>query len=251
MTRLEPGVRTAAPDPRGQRLAGLLAALGMCVPVLWAPGSATAATPECAAWPGEISPLPSTQSRDPFLARWARMRAEELTAVAGAVAAADPAAAHRLWRHALCLTPDSAATQRQLAQLAPRADNLAVPIVVREKPALEQRPRVDFAQADESMGNVSSALAEARFRDALDAVARTRTLLDALSATPEVLERRARLEVMAGTAELALGQEADAVLSLRRALEAAPDLALDDRTPPKVRRLFLSVRDSTNEANSR
>src|SRR5688500_9481849 len=84
-------------------------------------GAALAADDEsCAPWAGEISPLPTVQSRDAFLARWARLRADELAALASAVAGTDPSAAHRLWRHSLCLAPENPKAQQELAQLAPR-----------------------------------------------------------------------------------------------------------------------------------
>lgn len=66
----------------------------------------------CAAWPGEISPLPSVDAADGFAARWAELRVAELTALASRIAATDPSASYRMWQHARCLAPQDATVQR-------------------------------------------------------------------------------------------------------------------------------------------
>jgi hypothetical protein len=213
------------------------------------PGSARAASEECTAWPGEISPLPSTDTRDAFAARWARLRASELVKLANALAESQPAAAYRLWTHASCLAPRDTAIQERLSQFMPTLASLPAPIVVRSKPAEERRPRIDLGPVDREMDAVVAAISEARFRDALTAAETARSALARLSSTSEVLERRARLEVMTGTAQLALGMDKEASTSLERALEADPDLTLDEQTPPKVRRLLASVREAQREAS--
>jgi hypothetical protein len=224
--------------------AGLAALLTVC-----AVSPVRAASEDCAAWPGEISPLPSTDSRDAFAARWARLRAAELVKLANALADSQPAAAYRLWNHAGCLAPRDMAIQERLSQFMPALASLPAPIVVRSKPAEDRRPRIDLGPIDRDMDAVIAAISEARFRDALTAAEPAREALGKLSATTEVLERRARLEVMTGTAQLALGMEAEASSSLERALEADPDLTLDEQTPPKVRRLLASVREAQREAS--
>jgi hypothetical protein len=204
----------------------------------------------CAAWPGEMSPLPSVDDRDAFAARWAELRFAELSTVAESIAAMDPSAAHRLWQHARCLAPRDANIETRLAALVPRKEVVLAPVVARARPVPRPpaRPKPeraqDLASVDARIDSASAALAQARFREALDESARARTLLESMGASAEVRTRQARLEVMAGTAALALDLEEEAALSLGRALRADPELALDDSTPPKVRRLFLAVRES-------
>jgi hypothetical protein len=200
----------------------------------------------CAAWPGELAPLPTVRSEDAISARWAELRAQELDRLARALATTNPASAHRLWRHALCLNPTSEALRGQLAALAPRSQSIAAPLVVRRRPPAPAQLGDALAAADLGIQAVSSALAEARFRDVLERAAAARALLEQESATPDVLERRARLEVMTSTAQLALGRDSEATQSLRRALAADPELELDAATPPKVRRLLAGIRAETS-----
>ena len=230
-----PGRRIA----RACKLASALFAVGSALVA----GPALAAGPTCKEWPGEM-PLPSSAaSSDAFAARWAQLRAAELSESAAAFAPTDPASAYRLYQHALCVDPQNARAKQGLADLAPRRDYLPAPIVVRTKPTIEQqRPRRRLAELDRTLDAVAAAVAQASFTTALDAASSARKQLEGMSATPDVLARRARLEVMASTAELALGQQAEATASLQRALQAQPDLVLDAQTPPKVRKLLESIR---------
>jgi hypothetical protein len=218
----------------------------------------------CAAWAGELSPLPSIDAADRFAARWARLRLVELTTLASRISATDPSAAHRLLQHARCLAPRDASVAQALAQLAPAQEVIAAPAIARAAPPVAappsapartagkpEPPAPQLAAADAAIADASTALAQARFRDVLDARERANGLLEALGTSLEVRQRQARLEVMGGTAELALDLDADAERSLRRALRADPALVLDQSTPPKVRRLFASVRDSFEKAQQR
>ena len=73
----------------------------------------------CAAWPGEPAPLPRISDSDPVLARWAELRAAELTRHAEVAEPSDRPEGHRLWRRVLCLDPGSQAAQRGLARSHP------------------------------------------------------------------------------------------------------------------------------------
>jgi hypothetical protein len=84
---------------------------------------------------------------------------------------------------------------------------------------------------------------QARFDEALDRTDRLRGELDGLGDSPEARRLRARNEVTAGTAHVALDQEQAARQCFRRALAAEPALDLDPAaTAPKVLRVFRAVR---------
>jgi hypothetical protein len=282
----------------------------------------------CQAWPGEITPLPSTDDSDPFLAAWAERRAAELAAHARALEARSRALALPLWLHAACLAPRSA----ELAEagreahpvrvyrpplVATRQDEAPRPTAVldaplslprtaalppaRERrppppppraaapretrpptPAAEPSPPAEPAPAAEPQPSLPPALAaepipppaveaipppppaplpapavealaeteralfEARFEDALAWAARGRA---AFTSAPSAPRERARLEVLAATAALALGREEEARRAAGAALAAEPGLELDPvRHSPKVVSLFESVRSGEEGA---
>ncbi|MDJ0848686.1 MAG: hypothetical protein QNK04_09935 [Myxococcota bacterium] len=101
--------------------------------------------------------------------------------------------------------------------------------------------RAELARVDGELAEIEALLAAAYFRTALSLVEATRELLPGNA--PPVRARRARLEVMAATGELALGRSRQAHASMRRALEADPALALDEvHTSPRVIALLREAR---------
>ena len=103
-----------------------------------------------------------------------------------------------------------------------------------------------LAQLDHQLAEVDALLTAAHFYTALALARATRDRLDTLAANPHHAARRARLEVMAATAEVALGQRARALESMMRALRADPGLSLDEReTSPKVLKLLWDARRRT------
>lgn len=92
-----------------------------------------------------------------------------------------------------------------------------------------------LAQVDRELGEIDTLLATAHFHTALAVVQATRDLLDRLGEHPQRGARQARLELMAATAEVALGRRTPARRSMLRALRADPNLALDEReASPKL-----------------
>jgi hypothetical protein len=90
---------------------------------------------------------------------------------------------------------------------------------------------------------VDALLARAHFRTALGVARTSLGRLDALGPAPHPDARRARLELLAATAEVALGRREAARQSLIRALVADPGLALDaGETSPKVLELLREAR---------
>jgi len=86
-------------------------------------------------------------------------------------------------------------------------------------------------------------LRSARFEAALESADAARVLLDAL---PDSSQRksRVRLEIVSATVHVALGDRDAALSSLRRAIQADPDLALDPAVvSPKVLRVFHAARE--------
>jgi hypothetical protein len=95
----------------------------------------------------------------------------------------------------------------------------------------------------EPIAAAEEALQGARFELALEWVERGRGLLERQEPAGQRPRRRAQLEVLGATAEIALGREEAARASLRRALRAQPELRLDPaRHSPKLIRLFEEVR---------
>lgn len=84
-----------------------------------APAPRASAQAACEAWPGEMSPLPRTSDEAPERARWARMRADELAALARPIESLARVDAHRVWAHVLCLDPDSADARAGLDRTTP------------------------------------------------------------------------------------------------------------------------------------
>ncbi len=100
-----------------------------------------------------------------------------------------------------------------------------------------------ISRIDESLREIEELIDDAYFRTALGLVATTRGLLEEHVAQPGLAPRRARLEVLSATAEVALGRSARAGESMRRALAADPRLDLDEEnTPPKVLSLLRAAR---------
>ena len=103
--------------------------------------------------------------------------------------------------------------------------------------------RPSLLEAMEPIAAAEKALQEARFELALEWVERGRSLLETQGPARERPGQRAQLEVLAATAEIALGREEAARESLERALRAQPELSLDPaRHSPKLVRLFEEVR---------
>jgi len=233
----------------------------------------------CASWAGEIEPLPSVSDPDPLRAAWAKIRADQLAEAAWKLEPHSRVFANRVWRHASCLDPDRLDFVHALSRTAPvrwarppilgadvvrveEGEELPKPVsewswdlgepirvVVARTPAPEgiggvrEGFRPSLLEAMEPIAAAEKALQEARFELALEWVERGRRLLETHEPALERPGRRAQLEVLAATAEIALGREDAARESLARALRAQSELSLDPaRHSPKLVRLFQEVR---------
>ena len=100
-----------------------------------------------------------------------------------------------------------------------------------------------LARVDQELGEIDTLLATAHFHTALAVAQATRDLLDRIGEHPQRGARQARLEVMAATAEVALGRRMPAQRSMLRALRADPNLDLDEReASPKLLELLREAR---------
>ena len=106
-------------DPGRRRCARFGLSIGVALLVLGAGGLESSAEEPCAAWPGEPAPLPRSYDSDPVLARWAELRAAELTRHAELTESTDRPESHRLWRRVLCLDPRSKLARQGLARSHP------------------------------------------------------------------------------------------------------------------------------------
>jgi tetratricopeptide (TPR) repeat protein len=230
---------------------------------------AGAARGDCRAWPGEPEPLPQVGTGDELLARWIDLRREELRGLALLIEPSDPLEARRLWLHAACLAPGDSEIAAALARTA-RPVVHRIEVAQGRPPALERRTSLraaldvldgaawitpdgptdadvadfDFAGVDAQLGSAALQLEQARFESAAGLADLARARLARLPAAPAVRERRVRLELVAATAHLALGELQEAGDCLQRALQARPDLTLDPAvSPPKLQRLFNEIRE--------
>jgi hypothetical protein len=230
-------------------------------------GPATAQAP-CAPWPEEPKPLPTVLDTDPTRARWAALRIRELSAAALALDPEDPARARSIWTHAACRAPGDADLSRRSRAALPAVTvhrpellrgevllaghdpwrSLGAPVAVSglQPPVRPARPAgaaptPSPAAADALVAETAANVRAARFDAALTSAERARRELTGLQRGQRE-PRTARLEVLAATAELALGRDGPAHESLRRALDADPSLKLDPETSPKVRRALEAVR---------
>lgn len=225
----------------------------MGLPVaVWLPDARAEPTP-CAAWPGEPNPLPSVESTDPFLARWASLRAGELARRVAELEDRDPRAAQDAWEHLRCLDPALAQASRPAAPSTPA---VSAPPATREvaltppppefAPPVRARSRsasTDWSPIDAELGEAQALVFGARFDQALEAAERIRPKLAPVEDAPGASQRRTRLEVLSATAQIALGQYEDARESFARVLAADPAFQLDARsTSPKVLHVFETVR---------
>jgi len=160
------------------------------------------------------------------------------------------------------LEPADDAEPESIAPVPPAAVDPTLPDVAAEPPtAPSETPRAEPAPercgptprtcpplraADRALAKIEALVQGAHFDEAISLQRRVRAALEPLGATPLGRDRRARLEVLIGTSEVALGRRERALTSFERALEADPTLELDRaRTSPKVMRVFDEVRSST------
>jgi hypothetical protein len=110
--------------------------------------------------------------------------------------------------------------------------------------ASAEAPPSPLREVDRRIAQIEGALAEAQFRSALGLTRSALSLLDPHAAEDAgVAPRRARLEVLAATAEVARGRKVHARDHLVRALRADPSLVLDDRrTSPRLLALLPEAR---------
>ncbi len=174
-----------------------------------------------------------------------------------AVAAAPPAAAEPTLLDVAAEPPAAAApaVEEPPAAAEPSVASVSPISAVEEpraaEPARERcgpTPRTcpPLRSADRALAKLEALVQGARFDEAVALQRRTRAALEPLGATPLGRDRRARLEVLIGTAHVALGRRDLALEAFERALTADPTLELDRaRTSPKVMRVFDEVRTGT------
>jgi hypothetical protein len=215
----------------------------------------------CASWAGEIEPLASVSDPDPLRAAWAKIRADQLAEAAWKLEPHSRVLANRVWRHASCLDPDRLDFVHALSRTAPvrwaRPPILGADVIEVEEGEELPEPvsewswdlgepiRVVVARtpAPEGIGGVREGFRPSLLEAMEPIAAAEKALQEARFEASERPGRRAQLEVLAATAEIALGQEDAARESLERALRAHSELSLDPaRYSPKLVRLFEEVR---------
>jgi tetratricopeptide (TPR) repeat protein len=242
---------------RGAALAGWLAG---------SPVAVTANPATCDPWPGEPEPLPTLEDRDPVRAEWASLRAKELARVALRFEKDDPLRAQQLWRRLLCMDPANdealAGVMRARAVRVHRPElvdapfaatrssdaweALDAPLGLRRGPTGDEREAAiqsEFRELRTAVGVLEAQVRAAQFEEALANAPDLRARLARTPAGGTRASLLAQTEVIAATAELALGRAEAAEAALRRALAVDPALALDPATTsPKVLRALDAAR---------
>jgi hypothetical protein len=96
---------------------------------------------------------------------------------------------------------------------------------------------------DGELDDIEALVRQAHFRAAISVAASTHELLAAGEPDDALRARRARLGVLMATAQIALGRQSDARVSMVEAIRSQPDLQLDPASvSPKVIRLLEEVR---------
>ena len=242
------------------RHSGLLA-LG----ALLAQGALPVAAAPCDPWPGEPDPLPTLSEEDPLRAEWAALRVQELANAARRFESEDPLRAQQMWRRLLCMDPanDEALTGvlRSRAVLVHRPalvdapfeetrvrdpwESLDAPIGLRRVPTREEQARAELRRLRDRVGRLEERVRTAHFEEALALAPDLRARLGRAEPGGTRTNLIAQMEVLAATAELALGRQREAEVSLQRAIEADPSLSLDPATTsPKVLRALAAAREA-------
>lgn len=254
---------------RGGCLRSGAAAVGLGLMAMTA-GPATGAQPElCLSWPGEPLPLPQVNDADPARARWAELRAVELAREAVLAEESAAVASQRRWTRVLCLDPGYPGARQGLERThsvrvhrpelrwgtpprrpaGARLATLSDPVRVRRAPSAPEAEPPSLVRARELITAAEKSLAGARFSEALGRALTAREELDAGPANATARALKLRVEVIAATAQVALGDEAGARESFVRALTLDPALALDPAaTSPKV---LAALEAARAEAGSR
>jgi hypothetical protein len=237
-------------------------------------------------------------SGDELTALFARLRADELAALALELEPSAPGDAYRVWLHVACLDPERDDARQGLGRTAPLrihhpgvayepgediaaapAPNIGSafgeldnPISVGLQPRATEptvrpvaRPPTRASQArqpraprhgapkevplaaDGLLNEAEGLVRQAHFEEALATATKAREAVPQTGDPAELRQRRARADVIAGTAQVALGQDADARASFERALQTDPSLQLDRAsTSPKVLRAFEAARQAAS-----
>jgi hypothetical protein len=220
----------------------------------------------CEPWPGEPAPLPALSDPDPIRAEWASLRVRELAQWAVRAERDDPLRSRQMWRRVLCIDPanDAALTGVLRARVVtvhrpelldePDASvgaadawtALDAPIglaIDTRSAAREARSQREFRSLRSAVSVLERQVRGAQFEKALAEVPALRAQLARAPRSGTRTSLIAQTEVLAATAEIALGRSDAARTSLRRALDADPGLALDaSTTAPKVLRALAAAR---------
>ena len=134
------------------------------------------------------------------------------------------------WReHLRCLDPSGVLARLEREGGEPRTTEVAHTPPVSSRPGL--RPP-DWSPIDAKLAAAAMLVRGARFQQALHAADQIRPKLASIEGAPGGSLRRAQLEVLSATAQIALGRHRAARECFERALEADPELELEPEPDP-------------------
>jgi len=143
--------------------------------------------------------------------------------------------------------PILVAPPKRLAEVTPRR---ATPprakkrgVAQQARPSPHAAPQGVPSLADGLLDEAEGLVRQAHFEEALETARKAREAVPETGDQAALRKRRARADVIAGTAQVALGQDAEARASFERAIQTDPSLRLDRaNTSPKVLRAFEAAR---------
>jgi hypothetical protein len=254
------------PSERPRRARGLFARAVFAGTLASAASVGAAPAKNCEPWPGEPSPLPALNDPDPMRKEWAELRVKELAQWAERSEKNDPLRARQMWRRLLCIDPANqtalqgvlralpvAVHRPDLVDQPPIAEQASDPFAALDAPlglatntrvaTREAESQSEFRALRREVGALEEKVRSAQFEQVVARVPALRARLSRAPAGGTRTSLIAQAEILAATAEIALGRTDAADASLRRALAADPTLTLDPATTaPKVLRALASAR---------
>lgn len=150
------------------------------------------------------------------------------------------------------MSPSHARRNRPIQTLGSRSLSIAAACLLLFTGSAASEPSPDLVALDRALVEVRVLLAEAHFLTAIGVAKSTSRWARELPASEGLPVRRAQLQVLIATAQVALSRDDRARESLRLAVELDPELVLaEPTTSPKLVRVFRQLQRRAPRAGGR
>lgn len=150
------------------------------------------------------------------------------------------------------MSPSHARRSRPIQTLGSRSLSIAAACLLLFTGSAASEPSPDLVALDRALVEVKVLLAEAHFLTVIGVAKSTSRWARELPASEGLLVRRAQLQVLIATAQVALSRDDRARESLRLAVELDPELVLaEPTTSPKLLRVFRQLQRRAPRAGGR